>query len=77
MTMLRPDDEGLVYVGCLTCGFVTTFPLERLRAEGAPSCVHNHHAIAFGPQQRHPKWTEMVRVSVTTTCCDAHDQLQS
>lgn len=65
MPVKSPD--GWQYVGCPTCGNVTTVPLDR--AEPPPWCVHNggtivwrepHAATQAGPTA----WTRTVRVSV-------------
>lgn len=57
--------EGWEYVGCPTCGNVTTAPIERDEAEGLPYCVHNGVVISWLTVQ-HPfaitGWTRMVRV---------------
>lgn len=60
--------SGWGYVGCPTCGNVTTVPLDRV--ELPPWCVHNGSTIIW--RAPHPEtqanpvlaWTRMVRVQV-------------
>ena len=59
--LIRPP-EGWDYVGCRTCGFVTTVPLERI--EPAPWCVHNGSITTWKEPVIAVDWTRMMRVRV-------------
>lgn len=61
MSELHPND-GLGYVGCPTCGWTTTVPLEA--GEEPPVCLHiGNEKVRWRPPTTMP-WTRMVRVKV-------------